>query len=152
MRCCILDILNACYLNPSCYACCSVMVHIVLCKASHSNFSYQTFKAVFCNTQICECGKNVCWTCPETGCEGSMVRCQDHVGSFNPHPWWQLLGTDGMLHYQALFLSHFPWMILAPVNQRLQNHSGNFPPDLTLLFTLWVRQSSSLSPVPIICK
>lgn len=50
----------------------------------------------------------------------------------------------------ALFFSHFHCMILMPLNQRLQNHSGRFPADLTSLFTLWVRPSSSMSPVPII--
>lgn len=118
-------------------------------------YASELLKLHFIILKLANVGKNVGWTCPETcetGCEGSMARCQDHVGSFNPHPWWQLLGTDGMLHYQALFLSHFHCMILALLNQRLQNHFGRFPPDLTLLFTLWVRQNSSLSPVPIICK
>lgn len=37
-----------------------------------------------------------------------------------------MMTAAGMLYYQALFFSHFHCMILAPLNQRLQNHFGRW--------------------------
>lgn len=120
--------------TPNCLL--SELILLCMLKA-HISFIHAAkhLRLLFCDNQISKWKKN-----------GSVGIIQGHVClSINTHDdsCW-----DAPL--PALFFSHFHCMILMPLNQRLQNHSGRFPADLTSLFTLWVRPSSSMSPVPII--
>lgn len=54
---------TACYPNSLCYVCCSVMVHMVLCKIK--THVTKVLRLHFCNTQ--------------KGYDGSIVRYQDRV-------------------------------------------------------------------------
>lgn len=72
---------------------------VFFCKTKASHSCYQTCKAAIYNTQV-----RITYASQST----------------------PMMTAAGMLYYQALFFSHFHYMILAPLNQRLQNHFGRW--------------------------